>query len=345
MRLLKQRYQTWLVPYAEGTLEPRKRARLEARLERDSRLAAEADAQRRIVARLREAAQAQKRAETAPAQPPLWPALEPRLTPRQPLVRPLIIAGSACAAAVSIAGFLLWAALGHVAAPNPPVPPASSLESGIAAAPAVGAPRIPHRHRSAGPPLRRVAKRAGKRPALDRSVRRFKEAPVEAVNPENDAAAANETDPSAPNPVEESPAIAKLSAEGAHFQAAVQIRPLGGAGIKSSVGGGDRRESSPEHDAQGANRDGLPGADGGTAASPAQARPAEFGTGRSAETGRRHKRRLHRRHHARRRNSAPLPPPGERASAEGEGDRSWAGAAGSDMDGLRPLWFRTPPID
>jgi len=113
---MKHWYQTWLVPYAEGTLDERRRAKLEARLARDPALAAEAEAMRRTSQRLRAAAQNEKSApapDAAPAVSELWPGIEARLRPaRRTAPRPWLWAGGLCAAA-SLAWATLWGPLTH----------------------------------------------------------------------------------------------------------------------------------------------------------------------------------------------------------------------------------------
>lgn len=73
MNFLRRHYRAWIVPYAEGTLDGRRRARLEAWLARDPVLAAEAEAERRVVARLRTSAR--HSAGPAAGEKDLWPGI------------------------------------------------------------------------------------------------------------------------------------------------------------------------------------------------------------------------------------------------------------------------------
>lgn len=106
---MRRRYQSWLVPYVEGTLDPRRRGQLEARLARDPALAAEAEGLRHAARRLRTAAQEQRPAEAVPAgtadSSALWPGIRERLRPA-PRISPgqWAWAGGLCAVAT-----LAWA--------------------------------------------------------------------------------------------------------------------------------------------------------------------------------------------------------------------------------------------
>lgn len=122
--LMKNWYKSWLVPFAEGSLDARRRAKLEARLAGDPALAAEAEAVRRTVRRLREASQEENGGATpaAPA-PSAWPQIEARLRPaRRTAARPWLWAGGLCAA-TSLAWATLWGPLTpHTAYPVKSVP-------------------------------------------------------------------------------------------------------------------------------------------------------------------------------------------------------------------------------
>lgn len=124
----KYRYQAWLVPYAEGTLDDARTAHLEAQLARDPALASEAHRVRAAVAQLRRAA-AQSMADTDPRlaldPAPLWPGVQKRLTakPRR-LPRSAPWAGGICAASLALGALLLHGlphGIGTVQTP-PPVP-------------------------------------------------------------------------------------------------------------------------------------------------------------------------------------------------------------------------------
>ena len=126
---MKHRYQPWLVPYAEGTLDERRRAKLEARLARDPALAAEAEATRRTVGRLRDAS-GDENSEAAPGSPApsVWPQIEARLRPaRRAAPRPWFWAGGLCAAA-SLAWATLWGPLtSHTAMSVRSAPPSQAV--------------------------------------------------------------------------------------------------------------------------------------------------------------------------------------------------------------------------
>ena len=117
MNLLRQRYRAWIVPYAEETLDARRRAKLEAWLARDPILAAEAEAERRVVTRLRAVAQS---SEAAPGAQNLWPGIRSRLEARRSPLRPLMLVGGLSAAATSLAWAALWGPLHRPATPAPP---------------------------------------------------------------------------------------------------------------------------------------------------------------------------------------------------------------------------------
>lgn len=111
---MKHWYHSWLVPYAEGTLDERRRAKLEARLAHDPALVAEAEAVRRTAQRLGEAAQ-DERGQAGEAATPsvseLWPGIEARLRPtRRVEARPWLWAGGLCAV-TSLAWATLWGPL------------------------------------------------------------------------------------------------------------------------------------------------------------------------------------------------------------------------------------------
>ena len=101
----RRKYESWLVPYADGTLEGRRRVELEAALSRDPVLAADAEAQRRVAGRLRGAAEAEN-AGRKPETSRLWPQVQARIVPSPRARGPWVWAGGACAAAC-----LAWAAL------------------------------------------------------------------------------------------------------------------------------------------------------------------------------------------------------------------------------------------
>lgn len=101
MNFLRHRYQSWLVPYAEGTLDPDRQAKLEGQIRRDPALAAEAEAHRRAAARMRAMSSAVKSAPEE-ADATLWPAIQARLQPHRRTIAPLVLAGGLCAAACAL---------------------------------------------------------------------------------------------------------------------------------------------------------------------------------------------------------------------------------------------------
>lgn len=140
MPLMKHWYHSWLVPYAEGTLDERQRAKLEARLASDPALAAEAEAVRRTVGRLRSVSQNEHgEAAPIPASPSeLWPQIEARLQPaRRTEPRPWLWAGGACAAAA-----LAWATLWGPLTPHTayPVNPGNAVQSIAEKTPSLATP-------------------------------------------------------------------------------------------------------------------------------------------------------------------------------------------------------------
>ncbi len=159
MNLWRRRYRAWIVPYAEGTLDARRAATLEAWLAHDPVLAAEAEAERRIVARLRDAAQG---VGMAPGDKDLWPGIAARLEPRRSLVRPLLLVGGLSAAATSLAWATLWGPLGHPA-PAPRVVVVAS--GGIPDVIVVGPPSA-RRHGHPGRRPRHGAGHGSKAPAV-----------------------------------------------------------------------------------------------------------------------------------------------------------------------------------
>lgn len=102
MNFLRHRYQSWLVPYVEGTLDARRRAKLEAQFRRDPSLAAEAEAHRRVATKVRDVSHAAE-SESDTAESTVWPAIQSRLKPRKRRVAPLMLAGGLCAAACVLA--------------------------------------------------------------------------------------------------------------------------------------------------------------------------------------------------------------------------------------------------
>lgn len=133
----KHNYQAWLVPYAEGTLDAARAARLEAQLARDPVLSEEARRVRAVAASLRRAAalstsKADPRLALDPA--PLWPGVQERLTarPRRPQ-RLLPWAGGACAASLALAALLLHGTVSGVGrVQTPPAAPVRTANAGSA---------------------------------------------------------------------------------------------------------------------------------------------------------------------------------------------------------------------
>jgi hypothetical protein len=101
----RRKYASWLVPYADGTLDERRRAELEGCIRRDPVLAADAEAQRRVAGRLRGAVVAED-AGRASETSRLWPEIQARIQPKRRSAIPLVWVGGVCAAAC-----LGWAAL------------------------------------------------------------------------------------------------------------------------------------------------------------------------------------------------------------------------------------------
>lgn len=197
--------QAWLVPYAEGTLDPLRAALLEARLARDPALAAELAAIRAVTACLRTAgahstAEADPRLSLDPA--PLWLGVQRRLTsvPRR-LPRTAPWAGGVCAAALALGALLMhgsWPAgkTRHM----PLAPPARVANArGAAFSPPAYAPHA--RHKKTG---RRIASRPT-HPAFGKSktalATRLADRPKAALLPRPDAVLPAPTPaPDAPSP-------------------------------------------------------------------------------------------------------------------------------------------------
>ncbi|BDI29984.1 hypothetical protein CCAX7_20350 [Capsulimonas corticalis] len=100
--MLKSRYYAWLIPYVEGTLDPNRCHLLEKRMSADPKLAAEAEALRRVTSHLRRSASA----DPPPAVPrSVWPRVQDRLKARgpAPLISPRLAWGGAAAIAIGLA--------------------------------------------------------------------------------------------------------------------------------------------------------------------------------------------------------------------------------------------------
>lgn len=143
--MLNLGYKNWLLPYVEGTLDPRHAAMLEARLKVDPSLAAEVESLRRVTSHLRASAVADKAASTErtvflAARPSVWPRVEAAIdvrrggavyTPRFALAGGLAV--------IAVAG-LYWTGVGHKSPAQNQVavnPVASPSMTPVAAAPDV----------------------------------------------------------------------------------------------------------------------------------------------------------------------------------------------------------------
>jgi len=147
-------YGAWLVPYAEGTLDPARAALLEAQLARDPALSAEAAKVHRVTAQLRQAAapstsEADPRLALDPAS--LWPGVQSRLA-LKPLrrSRPARWAVGVCAASLALAAWLLHGPLSGSGRGQTPFPAPLRLTRGNGAATPVPISAARTRHKKRG---------------------------------------------------------------------------------------------------------------------------------------------------------------------------------------------------
>jgi hypothetical protein len=166
MNIFQHRYRDWLVPYVEGTLDARRRAKLEARLAQDPILAAEAEAERRVAARLRETVPSLGSTAGEQGEQSLWPSIQARLEPRRPSIRPLILVGGLSAATATLIGAALWGPL----KPSPPVANITKIASGNGVSPVIIVIPPPVRTAHRPPHIRHGENNRGKRNAVPHSL-------------------------------------------------------------------------------------------------------------------------------------------------------------------------------
>lgn len=302
MNLLQHRYRSWIVPYVEGTLDARRRAKLEARLAHDPALAAEAEAERRVVARLREAAQGGGGAAGEAVN--LWPGIQSRLEPRRSSLRPLILVGGLSAAATSLIWAAVWGPLGYSAPASHPALVANDVPSVI-----VIGPLTRHRHPHFIHRPRVAASRLAKRSPALRPLPRLPVDAGQSGTQTNDLLTASGAPPVASEGTNDTPAplSAAGSGGGAHFRLAARVRPVGEGSLGSTP-----TDSANVPASGAANATDKSGVDSG-GASPGNGSNATTGTTPTADTTRlaaeppsaqRRHRRHHRRHYHTRRSAS-----------------------------------------